>query len=54
MGGDHRGADGDHRVLRAERVLPRLETVGGFVTSTAIIVVLVLVLYWMFKRRDWL
>ena len=33
---------------------PGVETVGGFVTSTAIIVVLVLVLYWMFKRRDWL
>ena len=33
---------------------PGIETVGGFVTSTAIIVVLVLVLYWMFKRRDWL
>ena len=33
---------------------PGFETVGGFVTSTAIIVVLVLVLYWMFKRRDWL
>jgi magnesium transporter len=33
---------------------PGIETVGGFVTSTTIIVVLVLVLYWMFKRRDWL
>ena len=33
---------------------PGLETVGGFVTSTAMIVLLVLVLYWMFKRRDWL
>ena len=33
---------------------PGIETVGGFITSTAIIVVIVLVLYWMFKRRDWL
>jgi len=33
---------------------PGINTVGGFVTSTAIIVVLVLVLYWSFKRRDWL
>ena len=33
---------------------PGIETVGGFVTSTAIIVVLVLVLYVMFKKRDWL
>jgi magnesium transporter len=33
---------------------PGLETVGGFVTSTALIVVLVLLLYWTFKRRDWL
>ena len=33
---------------------PGVSTVGGFVTSTAIIVVLVLGLYWMFKRRDWL
>jgi magnesium transporter len=33
---------------------PGYDTVGGFVTSTAIIVLLVLVLYWTFKRRDWL
>jgi magnesium transporter len=33
---------------------PGINTIGGFVTSTAVIVVLVLVLYWMFKRRDWL
>jgi magnesium transporter len=33
---------------------PGIETVGGFVTSTALIIVLVLVLYWAFKRRDWL
>ena len=33
---------------------PGINTVGGFVTSTAIIVVLVLGLYWTFKRRDWL
>ena len=33
---------------------PGVDTVAGFVTSTAIIVALVLLLYWMFKRRDWL
>ncbi len=33
---------------------PGVDTVGGFVTSTAVIVLLVLLLYWMFKRRDWL
>ncbi|MDA2892030.1 magnesium transporter CorA family protein [Mycolicibacterium sp. BiH015] len=33
---------------------PGIDTVGGFVTSTSIIVVIVLVLYWMFKARDWL
>ena len=33
---------------------PGINTVGGFVTSTAMIVVLVLGLYWMFKRREWL
>ncbi|RDH76971.1 magnesium transporter [Mycolicibacterium moriokaense] len=33
---------------------PGLNTIGGFVTSTALIVVIVLVLYWTFKRRDWL
>jgi magnesium transporter len=33
---------------------PGVNTVGGFVTSTAVIVLLVLLLYWMFKRRDWL
>jgi magnesium transporter len=33
---------------------PGIETVGGFVTSTSIIVLMVLGLYWMFKRRDWL
>jgi magnesium transporter len=33
---------------------PGIDTVGGFVASTSIIVVLVLALYWMFRRRDWL
>ena len=33
---------------------PGIDTVGGFVTSTALIVVIVVPLYWMFKRRDWL
>ncbi|MGV0852658.1 magnesium transporter CorA family protein [Mycolicibacterium phlei] len=35
-------------------IFPGVETVGGFVTSTALIVSLVLLLYVMFKRRDWL
>ena len=33
---------------------PGIDTVGGFVTSTAIIALLVGVLYVMFRRRDWL
>ena len=33
---------------------PGINTVGGFVTSTSIIVLIVLALYWMFRRRDWL
>ena len=33
---------------------PGIQTVGGFVTSTALIIVLVLLLYWTFKRRGWL
>jgi magnesium transporter len=33
---------------------PGINTVGGFLTSTSIIVVLVIVLYWAFRRRDWL
>ena len=33
---------------------PGIDTVGGFVVSTAIIVALVLGLYVMFKRWDWL
>jgi magnesium transporter len=33
---------------------PGIDTVGGFVTSTAIIVLMVIGLYWMFRRRDWL
>lgn len=33
---------------------PGIETVGGFLTSSAIIVLLVAILYVMFKRRDWL
>ena len=33
---------------------PGIDTVGGFVTSTSIIVLLVLALYWTFKRKDWL
>ena len=35
-------------------IYPGSQTVGGFVASTAIIVVLVIVLYVMFKKRDWL
>jgi magnesium transporter len=33
---------------------PGINTVGGFVTSTSIIVLIVITLYWMFRRRDWL
>lgn len=33
---------------------PGVETFGGFVTSTTLIVILGIVLYWTFKRRDWL
>jgi magnesium transporter len=33
---------------------PGIQTVGGFVASTVIIVILVAVLYVMFKKRDWL
>lgn len=33
---------------------PGLDTVGGFLTSSALIIVLVFVLYVSFKRRDWL
>ena len=33
---------------------PGLESFGGFVTSTTLIVLTILLLYWMFKRRDWL
>jgi magnesium transporter len=33
---------------------PGINTVGGFLTSTSIIVLIVITLYWMFRRRDWL
>ncbi len=33
---------------------PGINAVGGFLTSTAINVLVVLGLYWMFRRRDWL
>ena len=33
---------------------PGIDTIGGFMTSTALIVILVVVLYRVFKRRDWL
>ena len=33
---------------------PGIDTFGGFVTSTSIIVLTGLALYWMFKRKDWL
>ncbi|MEW5812432.1 MAG: magnesium transporter CorA family protein [Actinomycetota bacterium] len=33
---------------------PGIQTVAGFVTSTALIVVMVVILYVAFKRRDWL
>lgn len=33
---------------------PGIDTVVGFIASPALIVVLVIALYVMFKRRDWL
>lgn len=33
---------------------PGIDTVGGFVTSSVIIVLLVIILYISFKQRDWL
>ncbi len=33
---------------------PGIETASGFIVSTLLIVVLVIVLYVMFKKRDWL
>jgi magnesium transporter len=33
---------------------PGINTVGGFVVSSSVIVLLVIGLYWMFRRRDWL
>ncbi|MDY6997963.1 MAG: magnesium transporter CorA family protein [Actinomycetota bacterium] len=33
---------------------PGINTIGGFLTSSAIIVALVIVLYVMFRKRDWL
>jgi magnesium transporter len=33
---------------------PGIDTVGGFVASTSVIVLIVLGLYWMFRKRDWL
>ncbi|KWX67287.1 magnesium transporter CorA family protein [Mycobacterium sp. NAZ190054] len=33
---------------------PGIDTFGGFVTSSAIIVILVALLYWAFKKRDWI
>jgi magnesium transporter len=33
---------------------PGINTVGGFLTSTSLIVLIVITLYWMFRRRDWL
>ena len=33
---------------------PGFDTQGGFITSTALIVVISGILYWVFKRRDWL
>lgn len=33
---------------------PGIDTVAGFITSTSLITLVVLILYWMFKRRDWL
>ena len=33
---------------------PGINTVAGFVTSSAVIVLFVLALYWTFRRKDWL
>ncbi len=55
LGGDHRGADGDHRVLRAERGrIPASRPSAASSRARPSSFCLVLALYWMFKRRDWL
>lgn len=33
---------------------PGIDTFGGFVTSSAVIVVFVVLLYWLFRKRDWI
>ena len=45
LGGDHRGADGDDRLLRAERAYPGFATHWGFWFSSAVIVVMSVGLY---------
>ena len=55
LGRDHRGAHVDHRLLRDERALPRVRQARGVLAAVAIIIVTAgLVLYLVFKRKDWL
>jgi len=54
LGGDHRVPTAITGFYGQNVDYPGINTVGGFVVSTSIIVLLVIGLYWMFRRRDWL
>ena len=54
LGRDHRCSHAHHRLLRDERALPRLRREAGLAASVATIVLAGLLLYLVFKRKDWL
>jgi len=53
-GRDHRGAHGDHGLLRPEPALPRVLDRVGVVALSGLVVILSALLYVIFKRKDWL
>ncbi len=54
VGRRHRGADGDHRLVRHERALPQLCPTGGLVVAVVIQISLAITAFVLLRRRDWL
>lgn len=54
LGGDHRGPDPDHRLLRDERPLPGIRGEVGVASSSVLVLVMSTGLFILFRKHDWL